>query len=130
MRRARVLVSLALAVALAACGGRGELAVPEGVAAADPRLDLCRSDATAAPEVRAIAHRQPASTQGEAWDRWRAELAAARRRIFLDCLVREGAITATAGRPGSGVGFGVEAPGTTLPPRPLPEAPRPAPSGY
>ena len=126
--RGRAVLAFA-ALAAAACSEGSGLAVPEGVAAADPRLERCRDEATGAPEVRAIAHRQPAATQGEAWDRWREEFAATRRQIFLRCLAREGALAAGAGQRESGVGFGIEAPGARAPGT-LPEPPRPAPSGY
>lgn len=135
MRRARpLLLALVLAplLGLAGCGGRTAMSVPEGVDAADPRIGPCRSEAAAAPELRAIARRQPPLGSGEAYDRWREDLTAAERNGFLACLVREGALPEQrfGVEPVRNPRFGFDDRAPPPPLRALPQAPRPAPSGF
>jgi hypothetical protein len=128
--RAAALLGL---LALAACaGGRAEMPVPAGVAESDPRVVPCRREAAAAPQVREIARRQPTINYGDAYDRWRDDMKWAERNGFIACLVREGALTQVPSgvAPVQSGNFGYD---DRTPPSPLnalPQATRPAPSGY
>jgi hypothetical protein len=89
---------LALAVAACATADTTDMPLPEGVNLAAPSIPGCRREAADAPQVRAISQRMPPPTSGDAYDRWRDDRRWAMENVFVDCLIRTGALVPVPGQ--------------------------------
>ncbi len=96
MRRPLRMLAFLLLPACAA-GYAVDMPLPLGVRDGDPRIEPCRREAFASPEVSAISHRMPSVSYGDAYDRWRDDMRWEAEKLFVACLEREGALVREPG---------------------------------
>lgn len=92
-----LLIALALLPACAT-GYAVDMPLPLGVREGDPRIEPCRREAFASPQVTAIAHRAPNPDAGDLYDRWRDDMRWEAEKLFVACLEREGALVRQPGQ--------------------------------
>jgi hypothetical protein len=92
--------ALVLALCLGACASAdvADMPLPQGVNLAAPSIPECRREAADAPEVRVISERMPPPGSGDAYDRWRDDRRWAMENVFVNCLIRTGALVPVPGQ--------------------------------